>query len=191
MLGHYYRIFFHSQQVHISYKYCRISASLLQIRSMASSSDRQYDYDYFVIGGGSGGVRSSRIASQHGARVALAEAKKLGGTCVNVGCVPKKLFCYASHFRELFHDSYAYGWPKIDMKLDDHNWKKFIENKNAEIQRLNNAYEKTQKDNNVQIFKGHAKLKDQHTVIVNDKEYTSKYILLAVGGKIILKILKN
>ena len=71
------------------------------------------------------------------------------------------------------------------MNFNDHNWKKFIENKNAEIQRLNNAYEKTQKDNNVEIIKGHAKLKDQHTVIINDKECTSKYILLAVGGWIL------
>jgi glutathione reductase (NADPH) len=164
-----------------------------------SNANEKYDYDYFVIGGGSGGVRSSRIAAQHGARVALAEAKKLGkhfkckisvfftinflgGTCVNVGCVPKKLFCYASQFRELFHDAHSYGWPKIDMKLEDHNWKKFLENKNAEIQRLNEAYEKTQKDNHVNIIKGFASLKDQHTVVVNEKEYTTKYILLAVGG---------
>jgi glutathione reductase (NADPH) len=70
------------------------------------------------------------------------------------------------------------------MKLDDHNWKKFIENKNAEIQRLNDIYEKTQKDNKVTIFKAHATLKDQHTVVVEDKEYRSKYILLAVGGEI-------
>ena len=70
------------------------------------------------------------------------------------------------------------------MKLEDHNWKKFIENKNAEIQRLNNAYEDTQKSNNVQIFKAFATLKDQHTVVVNNKEYTAKYILLAVGGSI-------
>ncbi|CAF0878318.1 unnamed protein product [Adineta ricciae] len=157
---------------------------------MASTSGKndsqQYDYDYFVIGGGSGGVRSSRIAAKHGARVALAEAKKLGGTCVNVGCVPKKLFCYASHFRELFHDAEGYGWPKVDMKLEDHNWKKFIESKNAEIQRLNNAYEKNQKDNNVTIIKGYAQLKDKNTVVIDGKEYTSKYILLAVGGQPVL-----
>lgn len=109
---------------------------------------------------------------------------QLGGTCVNVGCVPKKLFCYASHFRELFHDAQAYGWPKIDMDLNDHNWKKFLENKNAEIQRLNDIYEKNQKDNHVNIIKGFATLKDQHTVVVDGKEYTSKYILLAVGGLI-------
>ncbi|CAF3692305.1 unnamed protein product [Adineta steineri] len=147
-----------------------------------SSGNEKFDYDYFVIGGGSGGVRSSRIAGKLGARVALAEEKKLGGTCVNVGCVPKKLFCYASHFRELFHDAHSYGWPKLDMKLEDHNWKKFIESKNAEIQRLNDAYEKTEKDANVKVLKGHATLKDKHTVIVDGKEYTSKYILLAVGG---------
>ncbi|CAF1034165.1 unnamed protein product [Rotaria sordida] len=190
MLGHYSRAFFFHQSVDNSYKLCRISLSTLQIRFYSrlamsktnEKTDSNYDYDYFVIGGGSGGVRSSRIAAQHGARVALAEDKKLGGTCVNVGCVPKKLFCYASHFRELFHDAHSYGWPKIDMNYNDHNWKQFIENKNAEIQRLNNAYEKTQKDNNVEIIKGHATLKNQNTVIVNNKEYTSKYILLAVGG---------
>lgn len=109
---------------------------------------------------------------------------RLGGTCVNVGCVPKKLFCYASHFRELFHDAQAYGWPKIDMDLNDHNWKKLLENKNAEIQRLNDIYEKNQKDNKVNIIKGYATLKDQHTVVVDEKEYTAKYILLAVGGLI-------
>jgi len=78
MLGHYYRVFFQPQRVYISYKCCRISVNLLQIRLMATSNDSKYDYDYFVIGGGSGGVRSSRIAAQHGARVALAEEKKLG-----------------------------------------------------------------------------------------------------------------
>jgi glutathione reductase (NADPH) len=77
------------------------------------------------------------------------------------------------------------------MKLDDHNWKKFIESKNAEIQRLNDSYEKTQKDNNVTLIKGHAKLKDQHTVVVNDKEYTSKFILLAVGGWILEDFVKK
>lgn len=169
------------------------------------SDQTKFDFDYFVIGGGSGGVRSSRIAAQHGARVALAEDKKLGkiilfeielsfffliiylfdflgGTCVNVGCVPKKLFYYASHFRELFHDASGYGWPNIDMNLNDHNWKKFIEDKNAEIQRLNNIYEKNQKDNNVELIKGRAELKDKHTIVVNDKEYSAKNILVAVGG---------
>ncbi len=72
------------------------------------------------------------------------------------------------------------------MKLEDHNWKQFLAKKNAEIQRLNNAYEKTQNDNHVDILRGHASLKDQHTVVVNDKEYTTKYILLAVGGWIFL-----
>lgn len=155
-------------------------------RTMSSADNKtatKYDFDYFVIGGGSGGVRSSRIAAQHGAKVALAESNKLGGTCVNVGCVPKKLFCYASQFREQFHDAQAYGWPKVDFKLEDHQWTKFIESKNAEIKRLNDAYEKTQKDNNVQIIKGFASFKDQHTIVVDEKEYTAKYVLIAVGGE--------
>ncbi|CAF1107641.1 unnamed protein product [Adineta steineri] len=187
MLLHRYCVFsWQNQQIATAYKFSRIVSSCLQIqfqtRRTMSSGNEKFDYDYFVIGGGSGGVRSSRIAGKLGARVALAEEKKLGGTCVNVGCVPKKLFCYASHFRELFHDAHSYGWPKLDMKLEDHNWKKFIESKNAEIQRLNDAYEKTEKDANVKVLKGHATLKDKHTVIVDGKEYTSKYILLAVGG---------
>lgn len=202
MLRHYCRAILSLHQPQISYKFSDIFVNLSNIRFMATSNDKKYDFDYFVIGGGSGGVRSSRIAAQFGARVALAEERKLGqqsflgfvyiflnflgGTCVNVGCVPKKLFCYASHFRELFHDAHAYGWPKTETKLDDHNWKKFIDSKNAEIKRLNEIYEKTQRDNKVTIFKAHASLKDQNTVVVDGKEYTTKYILLAVGGEIVV-----
>lgn len=176
------------------------------IRRLIVSSNKNFDFDYFVIGGGSGGVRSSRIAAQHGARVALVESKKLGlsfnfslelqlktmnrksirlfsgGTCVNVGCVPKKIFCYGSHFRELIEDAHGYGWPKINFNITDHNWKGFIEKKNAEIQRLNNAYEKMQKDNKVTLIQGHGQLKDVNTVVVDDRQFTAKYILLAVGG---------
>ncbi|CAF2012010.1 unnamed protein product [Rotaria magnacalcarata] len=191
MIGcNYYRGFLSRHSIDNTYKLYRITvgtgqSGLRSHRFMAMTSGKNttnYDYDYFVVGGGSGGVRSSRIAAQLGARVALAESKQLGGTCVNVGCVPKKLFCYASQFRELFHDAHGYGWPKIDMNYNDHNWKKFLESKNAEIQRLNNAYEKNQKDNNVEIIKGRATLKDSHTVVVNNKEYTTKHILVAVGG---------
>ncbi|CAF0760962.1 unnamed protein product [Didymodactylos carnosus] len=147
-----------------------------------TTENKQYDYDLFVIGGGSGGIRASKISAQNGARVALAEDKKLGGTCVNAGCVPKKLFCYASQFRELFHDASAYGWPTIDFKLNDHNWQKFIKNKNDEIHRLNEMQEKGLRDNNVEITTGHATIKDKHTVVVNGKDYKTNYILVAVGG---------
>eukprot|EP00171_Calliarthron_tuberculosum_P017253 IDg17253t1 len=96
-----------------------------------------YDYDLFVIGAGSGGVRAGRIAATHGAKVAVAESGALGGTCVNVGCVPKKLFVYGSHFGHDFVDAQAYGWDPKPPSLD---WPRLISNKNAEIERLNGIY---------------------------------------------------
>ena len=98
-----------------------------------------YDYDLFTIGGGSGGVRASRMAAQFGARVALAEERYLGGTCVNVGCIPKKLFVYASEFSEDFKDSAGFGWTVGERNF---NWQTLIANKDREIARLNGVYEK-------------------------------------------------
>src|SRR5690606_9400987 len=98
----------------------------------ASMSD--YDFDLFVIGAGSGGVRASRMAASFGARVAVAEELYLGGTCVNVGCVPKKLFAYAAHFAEDFADARGYGW---DLAVASFTWQRLLDNKNAEITRLN------------------------------------------------------
>jgi glutathione reductase (NADPH) len=138
-----------------------------------------YDYDYFVIGAGSGGVRSSRIAATHGAKVAIAEDGAFGGTCVNVGCVPKKLMSYGAHYAHDFHDSAAFGWNTEAPTL---SWSRFIENKNAEILRLNGIYENLLAKAGVTIIKGRARIVDGHTVSVGDKTYTAKYILIAVGG---------
>lgn len=139
-----------------------------------------YQYDLFVIGAGSGGVRASRIAATHGARVAVAENGALGGTCVNVGCVPKKLFVYGSHYGHDFHDSKSYGWDVSQPSLD---WPRLISNKNAEIERLNGIYGRLLKNSGVELITGTAKFLDPHTIQVGEKTYTADKILVATGGK--------
>ena len=138
-----------------------------------------YDYDFFVIGAGSGGVRASRIAAAHGARVAVAEDRYLGGTCVNVGCVPKKLLVYASHFGEDFEDAAGFGWAVGERKFD---WSRLIANKNDEIARLNGVYRRMLEASGVAIIDGTVRLADAHTVVVGDARYSAEYILVAVGG---------
>ena len=135
--------------------------------------------DLFVIGGGSGGVRAARIASQLGARVALAEARYLGGTCVNVGCVPKKLFVYASHFRDEFADAQGYGWSVPSAEFD---WRTLLSNKNAEISRLNGIYQTLLDKAGVTTIDGFARIVDANTVEVGDQVYRAKHILIATGG---------
>jgi glutathione reductase (NADPH) len=139
----------------------------------------RYDFDLFSIGAGSGGVRASRVAASYGAKVAIAEERYLGGTCVNVGCIPKKLLVYASHFRDDFEDAAGFGWTVGERHVD---WKKLIENKNKEIARLNSVYHKLLEDSGVTILDGRAEIADPHTVIVNGKRITAKYILIAVGS---------
>jgi glutathione reductase (NADPH) len=138
-----------------------------------------YDFDLFTIGGGSGGVRASRMAAQYGAKVALAEERYLGGTCVNVGCIPKKLFVYASHFSEAFADSAGFGWTLGERKFD---WRTLIANKDLEIARLGEVYETVLTDNGVRIFRERATIADAHTVVVGSQRYTARYILIATGG---------
>lgn len=138
-----------------------------------------YDYDLFTIGGGSGGVRASRMAAQFGARVALAEERYLGGTCVNVGCIPKKLFVYASEFSEDFKDSAGFGWT---VGARNFNWQTLIANKDREIARLNGVYEKVLVDNGVRILRARATIADPHTVVVGNERLTARYILVATGG---------
>ncbi len=138
-----------------------------------------YDYDLFTIGAGSGGVRASRVAASFGARVAVAEERYLGGTCVNVGCVPKKLLVYASHFREDFRDAAGFGWTVGESRFD---WARLIANKNAEIQRLNGVYKNLLGNAGVEIIDGHARLLDAHTVAVGGKTFSADTILVAAGG---------
>ncbi|HPF78131.1 MAG TPA: glutathione-disulfide reductase [Alphaproteobacteria bacterium] len=139
-----------------------------------------YDYDYFVIGGGSGGVRSARIAAGHGAKVGLAEGRHYGGTCVNIGCVPKKLFAYASDYGPAFEDSKGFGW---EIEKPTFNWQKLIKNKNNEINRLNGIYKNLLKNAGVITYDGMAGFKDQHTLIIDNQEITAEKILIATGGK--------
>lgn len=142
----------------------------------------EYDYDLFVIGAGSGGVRAARIAANHGAKVAVAEEYRVGGTCVIRGCVPKKLFVYASHFSDDFEDAAGFGWTVGEAKFD---WKTLIANKDKEIDRLNGIYIRNLKNAGVEIIQSRAVLKDAHTVhlVAEDRDVTADKILIAVGAK--------
>jgi len=138
------------------------------------------DFDLFVIGAGSGGVRASRFSAQKGARVAVAEDLYLGGTCVNVGCVPKKLFVYASHFRDEMHDATAgYGWTLGEASFD---WPTLRDNKTREIERLNGIYDGLLADAGVKHVPGRATIVDANTVEVAGERYTTENILVATGG---------
>ncbi len=139
----------------------------------------QYDYDLFVIGAGSGGVRAARTASGHGVRVAIAEQRYLGGTCVNVGCVPKKLFVYASQFQDQFDAAAGFGWT---VGKSTFNWTSLIANKNQEIERLHGVYSNLLQKSGVNIITGRAQVLDAHTVAVDGKQYSAKRILIATGG---------
>jgi glutathione reductase (NADPH) len=138
-----------------------------------------YDFDLFTIGAGSGGVRASRMSASFGAKVAVAEERYLGGTCVNVGCIPKKLLVYAAHFNDDFDDAAAYGWTVNERRVD---WAKLIANKNTEISRLNGVYRRLLQDSGVTIIESHAEVVDPQTVVVDGNKITAKYILVAVGS---------
>jgi glutathione reductase (NADPH) len=138
-----------------------------------------YDFDLFVIGAGSGGVRASRMAAAMGARVAVAEERHLGGTCVNIGCVPKKLMVYASHFSEDFEDAAGYGWTVGERSFD---WPTLIANKNREIGRLNGVYESLLTNAGVEIVDGRAILTGPNSVRVGGRDITAQFILVATGG---------
>jgi glutathione reductase (NADPH) len=142
----------------------------------------RYDYDLFVIGGGSGGVRASRMAARTGAHVALAEEYRMGGTCVIRGCIPKKLFVYASHFGEEFHDAEGYGWTVGDRKFD---WATLIANKDKEVARLEGLYTKNVEAAGVTIFGDRAVFEDPHTIrLLNaNKTITADKILIATGNR--------
>jgi len=139
----------------------------------------QYDYDLITIGAGSGGVRASRLAAQNGARVAVAEESRVGGTCVLRGCVPKKLLVYAGHFGDDFEDAAGYGWSVPEPQFD---WAKLIAAKDKELDRLNGVYLRILKENNVDLLDGRAVITGEHSVEIAGKSFTAKNILVAVGG---------
>ncbi|PHQ16872.1 glutathione-disulfide reductase [Marinobacter profundi] len=141
----------------------------------------RYDFDLIVIGAGSGGVRLARMSAQRGARVAVVESRYLGGTCVNVGCVPKKLFVYGAHVSDDLEDAAGYGWhiPHDQVSFD---WPTLVANKNAEIERLNGIYGRLLENAGVTIINGTAALQDANTVVVGDRSYTAGHITVATGS---------
>ena len=142
----------------------------------------EYDYDLFVVGAGSGGVRAARVASELGARVAIAEMDRMGGTCVNVGCIPKKLFVYGSHFSYDFEDALGYGWS-TESSFD---WATLLANKDREIARLNRIYEALLEGAGVDLLKGRARLVAPHAVEVDGTLRSAERILIATGGNAIV-----
>ena len=142
----------------------------------------EFDYDLFVIGGGSGGVRAARIAAGHGAKVAIAEEYRFGGTCVIRGCVPKKLLVYASRFRDDFEDAAGFGW---DVSPPSFDWSALIANKDAEITRLEGLYRQGLERAGVTLLQVRAELADAHTVTVQpgNRKITARTILVATGGR--------
>jgi glutathione reductase (NADPH) len=138
-----------------------------------------YDFDLFVIGAGSGGVRAARFAAGFGARVAVVESRYLGGTCVNVGCVPKKLLVYGAHFAEEFEQAKSFGWTPGEAEFD---WATLIANKNREIERLNGIYRNLLVNSGVTLLEGHGRLLGPNKVEVNGQTYSAEHILIATGG---------
>lgn len=142
--------------------------------------DEPFDFDLLVIGAGSGGVRAARMAAQKGLKVAVVEDRELGGTCVNVGCVPKKLFVYASQFNELFEASAGFGWTSSEPP--QFCWSTLRDNKNKEIKRLNKIYADLLEQSGATLLEGRAVVADSHRVVIRGTTYSSRYILVAVGG---------
>ena len=141
---------------------------------------KEFDYDLFVIGAGSGGVRAARMASSIGKKVAVAEERYLGGTCVNVGCVPKKLFVYASQFPEFFRASVGFGWQIKDQPFL--NWSALRDNKTREVERLNGIYKDLIQSSGAHLIEGRATIAGPNRVVVNEKTYNVEAILVATGG---------
>ncbi|NVK03147.1 MAG: FAD-dependent oxidoreductase, partial [Oceanospirillaceae bacterium] len=139
----------------------------------------QYDYDLFVIGAGSGGVRAARMAAARGVRVAIAEDLHLGGTCVNVGCVPKKLYVYASEYRQEIEEARGFG---VEAEQINFNWATLRDNKKSEISRLNGIYGNLLTNSGCQLINGRAVVTGPNSVKVGEQEYSAERILVAVGG---------
>ncbi len=141
----------------------------------------EYDYDLFTIGAGSGGVRASRVAAAHGARVAVAEEYRVGGTCVIRGCVPKKMLVYGAHFAEDLVDCQKFGW---EIEKKSFNWIKLRDNVLADVDRLERAYTETLENHDVTIFPERAQITDSHEItLASGQKVTAKYILVATGAR--------
>ena len=138
-----------------------------------------HEFDFLVIGGGSGGMAAARRAAKHGARVALFEAGRLGGTCVNVGCVPKKLMWQAAQLAEGLHDAVGYGF---DLTVNGHDWAGLVARREAYLRRLNGIYQSNLDKDNITAVHGHARFVDQHCVEVDGERYSAPHILIASGG---------
>src|SRR5688500_13021710 len=139
----------------------------------------RFDVDFVVIGGGSGGVRAARVAAEHGARVAIAEASRWGGTCVIRGCVPKKLLVYASEVSRALDDARGHGWTIPPASFD---WAALVAAKDEEITRLSQLYAQRLTKAGVRIIEARARLVDQHTIEVGNERITAGHILVATGG---------
>ncbi len=140
-------------------------------------------YDYLVIGGGSGGIASARRAASYGAKVLIIEAGRIGGTCVNVGCVPKKVMWTTSRIAEILHDAPAYGF---DIQRIGFDWLTIKQARDTYIERLNNIYHRGLEESGVAKIEGFARFKDNHTVVVGDRSFTGEHILIATGGRPII-----
>lgn len=141
---------------------------------------QEFDFDLLVVGGGSGGVRAARMAAQRGARVALVESGALGGTCVNLGCIPKKLYSYAAHYAEAFEEAHGYGWSMAEKPRLD--WERLKAKRATEISRLNGIYQNLLSSAGVSIITGWAQMLDAHTVQVDGQDYSASKLLIATGG---------
>lgn len=139
-----------------------------------------YDFDLFVIGAGSGGIATARRAAEYGAKVGIVESGRLGGTCVNRGCIPKKLMVYASHFPAQFEEAQGYGWSAVESKLD---WSYMVKTVGDEVTRLNGIYQRMLDGSKVEIFRGHGRLVNPHTIAIGEQTVTADKVLIAVGGK--------
>jgi len=138
-----------------------------------------YDYDLITLGAGSGGVRATRLAGGYGAKTAIIEESRVGGTCVMRGCVPKKLLVFGAHFADDFEDAVGYGWTPGEATFD---WSALIANKNTELERLEGVYHRILRDNGVRLIEGSGVLADAHTIEVGGKTFTAEKILVACGG---------
>ena len=141
----------------------------------------EFDFDLFVIGGGSGGVRAGRKVAAEGFKVGLAEEYRMGGTCVIRGCVPKKLMVYASSFSDAFEDAVGYGWSAVQSEFD---WSHFVATKDAEIARLEAAYARNYQNPGGTLFEARASVVGPHEIALSDgRRFSAKHILIATGGR--------